>query len=149
MRSFLEERGEYFVLMAERLLERHRGDLAKESQVRILFHHGQGGIGLGVAGALAFLLPAGVPGGQRPVPHHADAAERTGQHLLLCLVGVCSTPVCRPHPHSIEQIAVKLREARRVCRPMVLLSGLRDSRFLPRLKARASSGGFGERACLP
>jgi hypothetical protein len=123
-------------LVAEGRLQRHRPDLAQEGQVRVLFHDGQRGVGLGVGGARALLPPAGVPGGQGPVPHDADAAEGAVQHLLLLCVGVCPASVGRSHPYSIEQMVVQLREARRACCPQVLLPRFAGYRVPPRPEGR-------------
>ena len=126
-----EERGECLVLVAECLLQRHRGDLVQEGQVRVLLHDGQRGVGLGIGGALAFGLPAGVPGSQGPVPHHTDAAEGAVQHLLLLFAGICPAPVSRPHPYSIEQTVVRGREARRARCLLVLLPRFAGHRIPP------------------
>ena len=40
---------------------------------------------------------AGLPPGQRPVPHHADAAERAVQHARLFGVRIGPALVCRTH----------------------------------------------------
>ena len=131
-----DERGERFVLVAEHLLQRHTGDLAEEGQGRVLLHEGQRGIGLGVGGARPLGLPAGLPGGQGPVPHHADAAEGAVQHLLLHLVGVRPAPVGCPHRYSIEHMVVRVREARRTCCPLVLLHRVAGHRIPPRPEGR-------------
>src|SRR5271156_2642462 len=67
----------------------------------------------------------GAAGWARPVPgrkaqlreqgpaHQADAAKGARQHLLLRVVWVCSAPVRRPPPYSVEQITVRMEEARR------------------------------------
>ena len=133
--SFPEERGERFVLVAEHLLQRYRGDLAEEGQARVLLHEGQRGVGLGVGGARAAGLPPGVAGGQGLVPDHADAAEGAVQYLLLHLVGVCPAPVGRSHPYSIEQVVVRVREARRACCRWFCCLASRGTGFLPGLKA--------------
>ena len=103
-----EERGEGLVLVPQRLLQRHAGDLGQEPEVRVLLHGGQRSVGLGIGRAHAFRGVPGVAGGQGPVPHHADAAERARQHLLLRLIGVCPAPVRRPHLLSIEQKTVRI-----------------------------------------
>ena len=131
-----DERGERFVLVAEHLLQRHTGDLAEEGQGRVLLHEGQRGIGLGVGGARPLGLPAGLPGGQGPVPHHPDAAEGAVQHLLLHLVGVRPAPVGCPHRYSIEHMVVRVREARRACCPLVLLPRVAGHRIPPRPEGR-------------
>jgi len=81
-----------------------------------------------------------VPGA---VPHDPDAAERTGQHGLLRLVGVGPAPVCRSHPHRIARLIEKLREPRRTA-DYPLSTAAQGTGFLPDLKAPDSSGRFGE-----
>jgi hypothetical protein len=89
------------------------------------------------------VLPAGVPGGQGPVPHHPDAAERASQHRLLLLVGVCPAPVRRPHSRSIAHITEKKLQARRWCVMHLSRPASWGAGFLPGLTTGASSGGLG------
>src|SRR6185437_4019209 len=94
-------------------------------------------VGLGVGGALALGGVAGMAGGEGPVPHDADAAERARQRLLLRLGGVRPAPVRRPHPYRIQAVHVNISGTE--CR----------SGFLPDLKTGASTGDHGERGSTP
>ena len=108
-----EERAERLVLVPERLLQRHRGDLRQERQVRVLLHRGQRRVRCGVGQAFAFGVVQPVALGEGPVPHDPDAAERARQHLLLRLIRVSPAPVSRPHPDRIARLIEKPLEPRR------------------------------------
>jgi hypothetical protein len=108
-----EERLECSVLMPQRLLQRHRGHLGQERQLRILLHGGQRPIGLRIRHAFAFQVPQAMAGVQGAVPHDPDTAERTAQHRLLCRIRVRPAPVSRPHPYMIARVIEKHREPRR------------------------------------
>jgi hypothetical protein len=112
-----EERRERSVLVPQCLLQRHRGHLVQERQVRIPFHGGQHPAGLGVGETFAFGPPPGLPLGEDPVPHHPDAAERTRQHLLLRLVGVCPAPVGHSHVYRLARTTVISGRRRLMPRP--------------------------------
>ena len=136
-----EERAERLVLVPQRLLQRHRGHLVQERQIRVLLHRGQRPVGLRVRRGLALQVPAGLAGGQGAVPHDPDAAERAVQHRLLRLVGVGPAPVCRSHRYRVARVIEKLREPRRTggCLFRPRCAG---RRIPPGLKAGASSGRF-------
>ena len=131
-----EERGKRFVLVPQRLLKGHGRDLVQERQVRVFLQYGQRPVGFRVRGALALPVPAGLPPGQRPVPHHADAAERAVQHRLLLSVGVGPAPVRRPHAHMIASFFAKTAEARRMCLRPVMLPRVAGHRIPPRPEGR-------------
>ena len=115
-----EERAERLVLMPQRLLQRHAGDLGQERQVRVLLHGGQRPVGRRIRGALALQMPAGTAGGQGAVPHDSDAAERAAQHLLLRRAGVGPAPVRDSHPYRIARVIEKSRKPRRTGGCLVL-----------------------------
>jgi hypothetical protein len=81
--------------------------------------------------------------GQGSVPHDADAAERARERLLLRLVGVCPAPVCRPHTYRIARL-IESCGSRAVRTNVFSCSTAGRTRFLPGLKAEASSGGLGD-----
>ena len=75
-----EECGERLVLVAQRLLQRHRGDLVQKRQARVFLHGGQRPVGLRVRGGLSL---GGIPllaCVQGVVPHLPHAAEGAVQH---------------------------------------------------------------------
>ena len=105
-------------LVPQRLLERHAGDLVQECQVRVLLHLGRRPVGLRIGRALALKMPAGGPGGQRPVPHDPDTPERAVEHLLLRLVGVCPASVRHSHIYRIAHVIENTWAARRDALPV-------------------------------
>jgi hypothetical protein len=120
------ERGERLMLVARCLLQRYAGCLVGERQLRVFLHRGQRPVGCRAGSGPALGVPGGLAGGQRPVPHHANAAERAAQHCLLLRAGTCLTPVRRPHSHRIAYFFARGAEARRA-RPHLIM--------LPRLTA--------------
>jgi|GEM_PF-2267885 len=108
-----EERRERLVLVAQCLLQRHRGHLVEECQIRVPLHRSQRSVRRRIRRALALGMPASTAVGQSPVPHNPDAAERAVEYCLLLLVGVGAASVCCPHRSSIALLIEKFGEPRR------------------------------------
>ena len=60
----------------------------------------------------------GVPVGEGPVPHHADAAERTRQYRCLFGVGVGPDLIRRPHTASLLHGSDVSKRTLRPCSPI-------------------------------
>jgi hypothetical protein len=65
------------LLVPDCLLEGDAGDFIEPVEVFAGFHGGQVSVGLGEVRLGVLVVVPGVPPRQGPVPHHADAAERT------------------------------------------------------------------------
>ena len=93
----LEERLERGVLVAQRLLKRHRGHLAEERKLLGFLPLGQCGVGVLVRGRFLLGGVPALPVGEGLVPHHAHAAERAAQQRRLFGVRVGPGLVRGPH----------------------------------------------------
>lgn len=90
------------MLMPQHPLRRYRGHLVEEREFVGLLPAGQRTIRLGIRRRLPFGREPDLTLGERPVPHQADATERSARQRLLLRVRVCPAPIRHSHLISLS-----------------------------------------------